>query len=108
MGTPRMTVGELIEMLSGLPQKAEVVFGPRDCCGGGWPEWLEAMTRYDHDCNRVYIELTVENPECQGQCECTEVSANWCPIHGDCICDDPADLNDEDCPLHSSSSTHAR
>lgn len=37
---------------------------------------------------------------------CTGVSANWCPIHGDCTCADPDDKNDDDCPLHSGSSTH--
>lgn len=38
--------------------------------------------------------------------ECTGISAGWCPIHGDCTCRDPEDKNDDDCPLHSSSSTH--
>lgn len=53
---------------------------------------------------------------------CTGISANWCPLHGDCICprhlvpewDDVdqhpeyenSDGQDEDCPLHSISSTH--
>jgi hypothetical protein len=46
--------------------------------------------------------------------ECTGISANWCPIHGDCTCpvsSDPdcnilADKNDDNCPLHSAASTH--
>lgn len=38
--------------------------------------------------------------------QCTGISAGWCPIHGDCICKDPYDKNDYDCPLHSESSTH--
>ena len=37
---------------------------------------------------------------------CSAVSAGWCPIHGDCVCKDPDDKNDEACPLHSPSSTH--
>ncbi len=32
---------------------------------------------------------------------CTGVTAKWCPIHGDCLCEDPQ------CPLHSIASTHA-
>jgi nitrite reductase/ring-hydroxylating ferredoxin subunit len=41
--------------------------------------------------------------------KCTGVSAAWCPIHGDCICvrDGVADLDDPNCPLHNSASTHA-
>lgn len=38
--------------------------------------------------------------------ECTGVSATWCPICGDCTCADEADLNDDDCPLHSDESKH--
>lgn len=56
---------------------------------------------------------------------CTGVSARWCPVHGTCTCptyaDDPehADpasasddydvdsMDDDSCPLHSTSSTHA-
>jgi hypothetical protein len=104
----RLTVQQLRRMLLTLPDNAEVIFGPRDCCGGGWPEWLEATVKHDPEENRVMIELTVENPECHGHCDCTEVCATWCPIHGDCICEDQSDLNDEDCPLHSPSSEHAK
>ena len=40
--------------------------------------------------------------------ECTGVSASWCPIHGDCNCDREAgEMNSEECPLHSRTSTHA-
>jgi hypothetical protein len=43
-----------------------------------------------------------------GNTECTGVSASWCPIHGDCICDREAgEMNNEGCPLHSRASTHA-
>lgn len=39
---------------------------------------------------------------------CTGISANWCPIHGDCTCKHPEDrMDDEDCPLHCPWSTHA-
>ena len=39
--------------------------------------------------------------------ECTGISAHWCPVHGDCTCRNPEDsMSDDDCPLHSPSSTH--
>lgn len=39
---------------------------------------------------------------------CTGVSASWCPIHGDCVCDRENDeMNSEECPLHSRNSSHA-
>jgi hypothetical protein len=38
--------------------------------------------------------------------ECTEVSARWCPLHGDCVCAPGDDFNDDDCPLHSPRSRH--
>lgn len=43
-----------------------------------------------------------------GEPGCTPVSASWCPVHGDCICDRENDmLNNPECPLHSRESTHA-
>jgi hypothetical protein len=43
---------------------------------------------------------------------CTGVAASWCPVHGSCTCprDDDGraeNLDDDDCPLHASSSSHA-
>lgn len=40
---------------------------------------------------------------------CTGVSAAWCPIHGQCICDRDEGNDDEDpaCPLHGTFSKHA-
>lgn len=39
---------------------------------------------------------------------CTGVSANWCPVCGDCCCRNPEDRKDDaDCPLHNSLSRHA-
>lgn len=39
--------------------------------------------------------------------ECTGLSAHWCPIHGDCTCENPEDsMSDWDCPLHSPRSSH--
>lgn len=38
---------------------------------------------------------------------CTGVSASWCPVCGDCLCRNPADKNDDGCPLHDASSPHA-
>lgn len=39
---------------------------------------------------------------------CTGISASWCPIHGDCVCDrEVGDTNNEECPLHCRSSSHA-
>jgi hypothetical protein len=73
-----MTVEELIRMLSRFPGKAEVVFGPRECCGGGYPEWLDAHTRYDDETGRVYLELTVENPECEPYCEHGVPDGDYC------------------------------
>ena len=38
---------------------------------------------------------------------CTELTAAWCPVHGDCTCDRESDSwNEFDCPLHNSASTH--
>lgn len=37
---------------------------------------------------------------------CTGLSASWCPVHGECICDRLGDLDDPACPLHNSTSTH--
>lgn len=41
-----------------------------------------------------------------GEKHCTELSAAWCHIHGDCKCDREDSMNDPDCPLHCDSSTH--
>ena len=39
---------------------------------------------------------------------CTGVSAGWCPICGDCICDrECGPFDDPDCPLHAGDSPHA-
>ena len=37
---------------------------------------------------------------------CTDLSASWCPIHGDCTCDREESLDRWDCPLHSPDATH--
>lgn len=43
-----------------------------------------------------------------GYAECTGVSANWCPVCGDCICENPEQsMSDICCPLHSEHSWHA-
>lgn len=44
--------------------------------------------------------------ELKGEERCTGISAVWCPIHGECTCEERGDLNDDDCPLHSFTSTH--
>ena len=42
--------------------------------------------------------------------ECSNISAGWCPVHGDCTC--PRDGTDtceeqaDDCPLHGTASNH--
>ncbi len=39
---------------------------------------------------------------------CTGLSAQWCPIHGTCRCPDREDaMNSPECPLHSTTSSHA-
>lgn len=38
--------------------------------------------------------------------ECTGLTARWCPVHGDCVCEGD-NLDDARCPLHAPSSTHA-
>lgn len=42
---------------------------------------------------------------------CSGISARWCPVHGDCICqaaeeNDLPDLNHTDCPLHGTATDH--
>lgn len=50
-------------------------------------------------------ELTAEFVELEfGGCQ--TASAHWCPIHGDCLCDEFDDYT-LDCPLHSPASDHA-
>jgi hypothetical protein len=43
---------------------------------------------------------------------CSGVTASWCPVHGECACDDRDDaaartFEDPACPLHAHLSTHA-
>ena len=42
--------------------------------------------------------------------ECSNISAGWCPVHGDCTCPrDGTDTREEqadDCPLHGTASNH--
>lgn len=39
--------------------------------------------------------------------KCTGVSASWCPICGDCCCEEPESSKcDDGCPLHSYWSRH--
>lgn len=38
---------------------------------------------------------------------CTDLSASWCPIHGDCVCAREESLDNPDCPLHGPDSAHA-
>jgi hypothetical protein len=40
--------------------------------------------------------------------ECTGLTDRWCPIHGDCTCEDVeiGGPDSEDCPLHGTESTH--
>lgn len=54
-------------------------------------------------------------PDFAGWCwgcsqQCTGITAAWCPIHGDCKCDEAADgtpdLHTVGCPLHDPSSEH--
>lgn len=48
----------------------------------------------------AFVRIDVPN-------HCTGISANWCPIHGDCKCPHPdVERNDPACPLHSEKSNH--
>lgn len=39
--------------------------------------------------------------------KCTAVSDRWCPIHGECRCQNPSErMDDPNCPLHSPASSH--
>ena len=46
--------------------------------------------------------------------ECTGLTAQWCPVHGDCVCHDDGipelhiapTLDDPQCPLHKPGSDH--
>ncbi len=42
---------------------------------------------------------------------CTGLSAFWCPVCGDCVCerlpDGDCSFDGDDCPLHSATSAHA-
>jgi hypothetical protein len=38
--------------------------------------------------------------------ECTEISATWCPICGDCCCSEENFHTDDACPLHARTSPH--
>jgi hypothetical protein len=38
---------------------------------------------------------------------CTGLTAAWCPIHGDCVCDRENSMDADDCPLHNDLSHHA-
>lgn len=54
---------------------------------------------------QVEATLAKRHPD-QGLC--TEVSARWCPVCGDCCCPEPEDgMDDLSCPLHSPHSRHA-
>lgn len=52
--------------------------------------------------------VRVHNAEHRDDQKCTGLSASWCPIHGDCLCDPQRDdgLNYPDCPLHGIDSAH--
>lgn len=40
--------------------------------------------------------------------QCGPLAGNWCPVCGDCICQNPEEsLSDWDCPLHNPHSRHA-
>ena len=48
----------------------------------------------------AFIRIDVPN-------QCTETSANWCPVHGKCACPDRSAAKDDPaCPLHSEKSEH--
>lgn len=39
--------------------------------------------------------------------DCTGLTARWCPVHGNCVCDEAAnELSDAACPLHNPFAEH--
>lgn len=67
---------------------------------------LQEMVRGLTDRVAAQSELLGRKAEAQPKAaRCAGVSARWCPVHGDCTCQ-PDDLNDDDRPLHSATSSH--
>lgn len=69
-----------------------------------------SMTLYD--AYKLLHAIYDTHPETHGpdHPECTGIAAQWCPIHGECLCPQENmgidyEYND-DCPLHGSLSTH--
>jgi uncharacterized protein (TIGR02996 family) len=74
--------------------------GPRLCAADWWDEQGAAERA---EFVRVQVTLAA-NP---GLEHCTEASANWCPVCGDCRCPGPEESKcDEACPLHRPDSPH--
>ncbi|NIT77287.1 MAG: hypothetical protein GWN58_22810 [Anaerolineae bacterium] len=69
-----------------------------------------SMTLYD--AYKLLHGIYETTPEVQGpdHPECTGIAAQWCPIHGECICPQDNMVIDyeynDDCPLHGTLSTH--
>lgn len=73
-----------------------------------YADWLEEHHQAERaEFIRVQIELDKLFNEDTDWKLCTETSANWCPICGDCCCKNQDEKkNDENCPLHNPYSKH--
>lgn len=76
-------------------------------------DWLDEhgdLTRAEFirtQCAVAEVEQELSRPY-RFQTECTELSANWCGVCGDCCCPSPEESkNDSNCPLHSPRSRHS-
>lgn len=58
-----MNVSTMIEWLSQFDGESEVLFTPRNCCSGGWPEWTECHiyndVEYDDDDNPIETGVVI-------------------------------------------------
>lgn len=58
-----MKVGTLIEWLQRFDPEKYVLFTPRNCCSGGWPEWTEchvyADVVYDDHDNATETDIVI-------------------------------------------------
>lgn len=99
-GGPRETaqmvrsIGRLVEQPRERLRALFALIGAAYRAGDGAK--LQAMPLVDLEAELERRKNTKRNNDC------TDTSAGWCPVHGDCTCDrEYGHLDDIDCPLHS-------